>query len=151
MYTLSDNELKLERYSPLIFRRYGNTPSIKTIMRLGVDKQAAQLIKDVMDCKVDLMNFESGYKRVMECYNYPSRLDVSLHVINDLINGFGVEYIPTKEDTYTISYGIEYINLGDTYTLTVCFFNNRFSICSWGDIIESHPKLFDRIKYNVTQ
>ena len=31
---------------------------------------------------------------------------------------------------------IQYINMGDTYALTICFYQSRFMVASWGDIVE---------------
>jgi len=33
---------------------------------------------------------------------------------------------------------IQYLNTGDTYGLTVCYYKGRFVVAGWGDLVESH-------------
>ena len=46
--------------------------------------------------------------------------------------------------------GISYLNMGDTYDLTVCFDSrtNRFLIASWGSIVEFDPEVQEWSGYN---
>lgn len=54
--------------------------------------------------------------------------------INDIVNGYGVDYIPQGRNKR--SPAIDFVNMGDTYNTTVMFVNGRFRIGSWGDIVE---------------
>ena len=137
-------------YSKLPNLPYGNTPSIKTMIdRLGITRKTATLIKKVISGKIDLTLFDSANNRIRECYNYPDRLDVTLHVISDLMSmdlwdTYGLEYIHTTKDDMFNTYGVEYVNRGDTYKLTFCYDHNkeRFYISSWGDIVERNPDFY---------
>ena len=41
-------------------------------------------------------------------------------------------------------YGVLYLNTGDTYALTICFFMGKFRITSWGDIVENFERGFNQ-------
>lgn len=104
--------------------------------------------RSVRRCLTDLEYAEQqpgGAARIAECYNPPDDYDVQLHAVNKLINGFGVEYIADKDDSYSDACGIDYVNMGDTYALTVCYDHtkNKFFLSSWGDIVERHPNRFE--------
>ena len=49
---------------------------------------------------------------------------------SELLNGYGIEYVSSEDRE------LKYINLGDTYDLTVCQENDDVFICSWGDWYE---------------
>lgn len=47
---------------------------------------------------------------------------------------FGVEYIQAGQGER--SPAIDYLNAGDTYSDTVLYYNGRFQVGCWGDIVE---------------
>lgn len=49
---------------------------------------------------------------------------------------FGVE--GTTSDYGQDPINLQYLNTGDSYELTLCYFNFRFLIASVGDLIEAH-------------
>ena len=63
--------------------------------------------------------------------------------INDIINGYGIESINVDPKIYeSYYYGnsiAEYINMGDTYTMTIIrdHRNGKIFIQSWGDFYEN--------------
>jgi hypothetical protein len=71
--------------------------------------------------------------------------ELLLELLNSILRCFGVEYIPRKEDTQHETLGISYLNLGDTYISTVIYDHkeDKWMICSWGDIIEEKPEDFE--------
>lgn len=88
-------------------------PSIKTMIKFGFAEEKAKLIRKYMERDISL---------------------VAMGRINDLIDGYGVEYIP--EGKGEKSPAIEYVNMGDTYDITVMLINGKYRIGSWGDIVE---------------
>ena len=38
---------------------------------------------------------------------------------------------------------IDYLNSGDTYALTICFWHGRFIVSSWGDLVEFAERTHD--------
>jgi len=50
------------------------------------------------------------------------------------LESFGVEgdCEENGEDHITI----QYLNMGDTYAATICYYHGRFQVTSWGDIVE---------------
>ena len=69
---------------------------------------------------------------------------MTLANISDIIDGFGVEYVPSKLDTYSRAVGLEYVNMGDTYRPTIIYdrMTKRFTCESWGGIVETQPRSF---------
>jgi hypothetical protein len=64
----------------------------------------------------------------------PSKHELIMHAANQIMMGYGVEYIPAGHNAK--SPAIEYINLGDTYITTLMYINGSYKVCSWGDIAE---------------
>ena len=70
----------------------------------------------------------------------------ALELANELIGGYGVEYIAHRNDTPWRSYGLQYVNMGDTYAATIIFDwkSQRFRWpVSWGDIVESREGQYE--------
>ena len=61
--------------------------------------------------------------------------------INEILDGFGVEYCESIDDDYFKQYGIEYVNTGDVYNATIVYdySNGRYYVTTMGDYIESQP------------
>lgn len=77
-------------------------------------------------------------------YHPADSVQCKLHALNLLLDTFGVEYLTDKRDTYTRSFGVEYLNTGDTYTPTVCYDHSSgtWRISSWGGIVENNERRF---------
>src|SRR6266571_8032193 len=104
-------------------------PSVKTLCaRLGCDSTIAGAVRHVLN-----MNNRTD-----------AEINDTLKTVSVLLHGYGVEYLPSKLDTYSKGVGLEYVNMGETYTPTILYdcLTNRFICASWGDIVESEPKRF---------
>jgi hypothetical protein len=68
----------------------------------------------------------------------------ALDYANQLLDGDGIEYIPSEQDTMRSRAGLEFVNMGDTYdtTLIYDFSTGRFYVGAWGDWVERYPKRF---------
>lgn len=111
---------------------------IATKLNITLDK--ATQIKGIIKGTVDPMSFTSVQRWVDQCFNMPSKLELKLEAINEILEGFGIEYIePRIEESYTDPQGLSYINLGDSYINTVMFNHatGKFMYSSWGDIVEN--------------
>lgn len=107
--------------------------------RLNITEDQAVQVKGVIKGEIDPLSFSNVKKWVNQCYNMPSKTELKLEALNQILEGYGVEYIEHKEDSFPDVYGISYINLGDTYINTVLFdrASNKWRYCSWGDIVET--------------
>lgn len=114
-----------------------------------IDELRLHLIKTVIELDNDetiddcLGMFESVIHLRKQCLNPPDTIQEKLLVINELIDGHGVEPIQVSEELYQDSYWGsvigEYINLGDTYDLTIVYnvIELEWEVISWGDYFEA--------------
>ena len=97
-------------------------------------------IKDRMIFDIATMLANNGYpltsRWVMSCYNMPSIHGLKMSCLNELLGTYGVEFVNLEPDNYHCPKGIEYLNMGDHYTPTLLFFDSRYSIGCWGDVLE---------------
>lgn len=93
-------------------------PSVKTLMRMNIDKDTAKRVRAAL---------ERHERSWLDSY-------AALKEVNDIIGGFGVEYIEKGDGDNSPS--IEYVNLGDTYKTTLLWVNRRFDVCDWGYYVE---------------
>lgn len=96
-------------------------PSVKTIMKLECDKEDAIKIRKAM---------------MQESLDVDDRLEK----INEILHECGVE--SAGECDCKDGPPLLYVNRGDTYNTTVCYFNGHFKIIDWGTIVEGNPSLF---------
>jgi len=122
------------------------SPSVKAMIEdLGLSSETAKAIKKVLTGRTDLMMINSAQKRQLEAYNPHSALTLALEAVNELMEQCGVEYIASKDDTMHEAQGIEYINNGDTYNLTMTYDHrdDLWRISSWGNYLELEPERFE--------
>ena len=128
--------------------RYGISDQ-ELIRAWDIDEFKLHLIKTVIELDNDetiddcLGMFKSVQQLRKQCFNKPDTIQEKLTVLNELIDGHGVEPIQVSEELYQDSYygnciG-EYINLGDTYITTIVFntIEREWLVTSWGDYFES--------------
>lgn len=97
-------------------------PSIKTIMHgLRCTTETAKSIRATMN-QEDLDTYEQ------------------LEKINDIIEGYGVE--SAGECDMRLGPPLQWVNMGDTYTPTICLFKGHFRVSDYGTIVERNPSLF---------
>lgn len=49
--------------------------------------------------------------------------------------GYGGESARMENGEY-----LDFLNMGDTYAKTLCFFRGGYRLCSWGDIVEQYDR-----------
>jgi hypothetical protein len=114
-----------------------NYPSIKAIKAAfpNLPEGRAELIRGIIEGKLSPVEHSSATEQwVEQCYNRPSNHELKMSAINDLLEMFGVEYMPEGKNAKSPAF--EYCNAGDTYATTVIFINGRYVIGCWGDIVE---------------
>jgi hypothetical protein len=95
-------------------------------------------LRDVLAGKVKTKDY--AFKKPIESINsymYISEHERIEYMINDILNGYGTEAI-FSSNFYVSTPILTYVNLGDTYTLTLCFdyLNEKWVLSSWGDMLE---------------
>ena len=74
------------------------------------------------------------------CFKKPGWYEVEINCINEEIEGFGVvqcgPYLNMRK-----GHRFDYINLGDTYTTTICYDKEEgeYILSCWGDLEEEFP------------
>lgn len=117
-------------------------PSIKRLNLVFPDK-GKELRQALEADRKTLLQHPAGAARLAECYHPPKTYDLRLHVLNTIAQACGVEYLPHAQDTMTESWGIDYLNVGDPYVLTIVRFNasGLYRVACWGDLVERNPRL----------
>jgi hypothetical protein len=100
-----------------------STPSVKRLAEgLGLLPAKAKTLKKKMDTE---------------------SVEDALAFADKAMNGFGVEYIASSEDTMRTPDGLDFVNMGDTYDTTLVYDHGKgkYLITSWGDIVEADMRL----------
>jgi hypothetical protein len=135
-----------------------NVPSVKSIRNIMQGKitdeiKTANAIYNLLKCRGDIhsaikeyrlnwpnhsnyidSNFAITSNWINHCYNVPTYHEIKMSILNELLKGYGVEYIAKGHNAK--SPAIEYINFGDTYDITLMYLNSRYIVGSWGNIVE---------------
>lgn len=118
----------------------------KTLMRLpDMTPELAKEMHLLMKGLVDVDAYPEAQRRTAECYHKPEWVDRVMHVLDGMLHGYGVEAINEVHESYFEFTGIEYVNMGDTYALTVMYDHRSGSwrVQSWGDAVENAPRRFE--------
>ena len=119
-----------------------NYPSIETLMRVNRDetsKDTAKLARTILKATTreeleELPVYEQYYQKIgRQMYNPHNLSELKMQLLDIVLEGYGVESLKTIHEGYC-----DYVNFGDTYDMTVCYFQHRFIVSSWGDIAERY-------------
>lgn len=117
-------------------------PSVKTLERF-FEKDVSRVLRGLMKCETDPMDFQSVQKWVNQCYHKPSETELIMEAINEVLGGFGVETIKGRciDKFYGCSQA-SYVNMGDSYEHTILHDHelDRFVVTTVGDWVESKTK-----------
>ena len=101
-------------------------PTVKTLTKYDIPEP--KTVRGLMDGSIDPESFASVQRWASESYNLPSRFELALCAIDEVINGFGGEGKPAEDYSKP---GVSYVNRGDSYTPTIIHNGQRWMI---GDI-----------------
>lgn len=92
--------------------------------------------------KIEADKFPKTSQWLQLCYNPPSRVELKMEALNELLCGCGIEPITDEDiwgDRYHGNIIAAYINFGDAYCGTILYDTRRekFTLTSWGDFVES--------------
>jgi predicted phosphodiesterase len=93
-------------------------PSVARMVKfLGLSKAQAQVLKNLMN---------AGF------------VTRTLNVADTMLNGHGHEELPSPSGR------VIYVNMGDAYNMTLMFdwSKDKFTVGSWGDLVEAQPRRF---------
>jgi hypothetical protein len=105
----------------------------------SLSAEACQIIANLCngDLEIDPLDipeqFKGTAKWVAQCHNFPSRQELTMSALNDVIEGFGTEPIRPPNDSNTLL--ATYVNTGDTYSGTVVYDHEKeeYVLTTWGD------------------
>ena len=113
---------------------------ISTLMRIDGGKtteEAARLTHAIVTARTReeleaMPVYEIYYERIgRKMYHHHSLDELKLRMADIALGGFGVEAFETRKNGWC-----EYVNFGDTYSITLVRFNGKFLVTTWGDIAE---------------
>jgi hypothetical protein len=108
----------------------------KLVERLRIDRRKAKhCFLAIRRPHQALTGCKQAAKWVNSCYNMPSNSEISMACLNDILEGCGVEAVMDESGMHA---HCEYVNMGDTYTPTICLVDGCFVVASWGDLVERH-------------
>lgn len=111
-------------------------PSIKTLReRLDLDPKTARLARAILDGSIHGTTLEPVKEWYSRLYNRPFQYETKMQALNVLLGGYGVEGVPDPDSFHNP--GLVYVNMGDTYVTTICYWHQNFYVASWGDMVES--------------
>ena len=126
-------------------------PTTKTIdTQLNIVSDDAKLVREVLDKAEDTTRerfrlwVESQPEQFPETcrwllhacrYRDPSKVDLALRCVDEIIYGYGVEAIFEQDAMQPV---LSYVNTGDAYNPTICYRHDihRFVLSCWGDEVE---------------
>ena len=108
-------------------------PSVKTLEAAfpGKGRALRRLLQDASAVN----EHPAALARIAECYHPPGMADKRMAALNAELEGHGVEFVPRGNNARSPAF--DYVNMGDTYTTTICRTEaGRYLVCCMGDIIE---------------
>ena len=119
-----------------------SAPSLKTLKKFFPADQA-QRLRELMTGTRDPKQYQRVQNWLDQCYNEPSRAELIMAALDEELDGFGTEAIRGRYvDRYHGEIQAEYVNMGDTYDLTILLDHEteNFILTSMGDWIEKNEK-----------
>lgn len=115
---------------------------LKTLRKF-FDEETAQKIRRMVSGEDDPKDYVSVQNWLAQCHNEPSDEELRMEALNEILEGFGVEAIRGNwVDNYYCDVQATYINMGDTYSLTILRDNElgKYILTSWGDWVETNDR-----------
>ena len=109
-------------------------PTVTRLARIGIEEPTAKEIRRALEAA-----FADPYSDLSTSDKVTNALTAADEILQRAGLSHGVEYIRHADDSQHDVSGIEFVNIGHTYSVTLLFdhLKNRFDVCSWGDIVET--------------
>ena len=115
-----------------------NLPSVKTLDHAFPGK--GKSLWRLLESAAAVQEHPAAVELARQCYNPPGLAYMRLTALNDTAETYGIEAVWRDDGSRDCSNGrpaFEYLNAGDTYTLTLIrWASGRYQVASWGDIAE---------------
>ena len=98
------------------------------IGELTEDPEIQQQILGLVSGNIDAENYENVDRWLRQTYHRPSESASIMTAIDELLDGHGIESFEIGDTV------VSYVNMGDTYIMTVLF-DGDYHISSWGDYV----------------
>lgn len=104
---------------------------------LNIDEGQAQAVIDLVTDRLDPEIVDGVREWTRRCIHRPTGIGLVMYAIDRVTEGHGVEGV-RSDDEGSHGADFEYVNQGDTYTMTVVFDHrtNQFLMTTMGDMIE---------------
>lgn len=108
-------------------------PSIRTLESAFPGK--GKTLRAILENAATVRAHPAAVRRMAECWNHPELSDLRMEALNAELAGHGVEYIAPGHNAR--SPGFHYVNMGDTYNVTIIRLDcGRYLVSDWGAIVE---------------
>lgn len=109
-----------------------NKPSLKALEKAFPGK--GKELRAILTSDDAVWNNHAVIAWASQCYNAPSYMEARLCALDNVLEGYGVEYQAKGNNAKSPRFW--YINMCDTYTTTILRINGHYRIGCWGDIVE---------------
>jgi hypothetical protein len=125
-------------------------PSVKTIMNTGCNTETAKKIRALLEGKLNPLEVSEKCKSWYDtCFHSPSKHELVLQAVNELLDNHGVESVEDEERYFTDE-GVRfcpkysYSNTGDSYKLTLVrsHYNQAWLVTSHDELVEIGKRTF---------
>lgn len=108
-------------------------PSIRTLEKAFPGK--GKTLRALLESAHAVRLHPASIALARQCYNLPGLAQCRMEALNAELAGHGVEYVAPGHNAR--SPGFEYVNMGDTYNVTIIRLDcGRYMVGDWGSIVE---------------
>ena len=94
-------------------------------------KEKAEKIRSVLDNPESVLEYPTARAYYNACHHKPKTSELLMYAFNEILEGYGIEGITNPEN---MNDGFDYVNMGDTYAITITR-RNGYRVESYGDRI----------------
>lgn len=102
----------------------------KLIANFG--KEKAEKIRAVLNNPESAFDYPTVQEYYNACHHKPKISLLCMYAFNEILEGYGIEGVPNPED---VQDGFEYVNMGDTYNVTLTM-HGAYRVECYGDQVE---------------
>lgn len=95
--------------------------------------EQADTVLQIIHGELNPETFASVRTWICQCYNRPSKHELIACALNEALETCGVEAVFEDDASWPT---LEYLNMGDTYAVTLTYSGGYWRVESWGDAAE---------------